>query len=149
MIHLSPINRVFILSAPGFEEASTIYCLERMRRASLHVLLVSLSAGLVTGQHGITVCPDLTLDQIDLNEPVKLVIIAGGRQCASSLLADPRIHRLLQGLPMMNASAAVLTTAGSAVSQIYPPDSSPIRFIAQNDTSLEEFVTRLINLSLV
>lgn len=119
-----------------------------MRQASLPVLLVSLSAGLVTGQHGVAVHPDLTLDQVNFSESAKLVIIAGGRQCANNLLTDPRVHRLLGSLPLANGVAGVMTTAVPAVVQAYPPDTSPIQFVTQNDKNLEDFVTSLINLSL-
>ena len=140
-------SRIFILIAPGFEETATITCLEQMRQASLPVSLVALSAGLVTGWHGLSVHPDLTLDQVNVNEPCIMVVIPGGQMCATALLTDPRVHRLLNTLIAQDGVVAVMKTAVPVVRQSgLLPTPLDSHFMTQNDDDLEAFVKNLVHL---
>ena len=142
-------SRVFILLASGFEEASTVSCLEQMRQASLPVSLVALSAGLVTGWHGLSVCPDLTLDQVNVNEPCKMVVLPGGQMCATILLTDPRVHRLLNALIAQGGVVGVLKTAVPVITQSgLLPSSSASQFVTQDNDDLDAFVTNLVRLTI-
>ncbi|MCZ7674279.1 MAG: DJ-1/PfpI family protein [Chloroflexi bacterium] len=140
-------SRVFILIASGFEEAATIRCLEQMRQASLPVSLVALSAGLVTGWYGLSVHPDLTLDQVNAHEPCKLVILPGGQMCATALLTDPRVHRLLNTLIAQGGVVGVMETAVPVVLQsgLRSPGQD-VRYVIQDEEGLELFVSRLLRL---
>jgi len=142
-------GRVFILIAPGFEEAATIRCLEQMRQASLPVSLVALSAGLVTGWHGLSVHPDLTLDQVNAHDSCKMVVLPGGQMCATALLTDPRVHRLLNTLIAQDGVVGVMETAVPVVRQSgLLPMSLDAHYITQHDDDLETFVTNLVHLIL-
>jgi len=110
-------TRVLILLAPGFEEFITVYCLEQMREASLQVSLVGLSNGLVCGLHGLKVQPDISLEQLDKNNFVKLIVVPGGRNCTASLLADPRVHQLLQTTITTDGIIAATKTSSSLLTQ--------------------------------
>jgi putative intracellular protease/amidase len=140
-------SRVFILIAPGFEEASTVSCLEQMRQASLPVSLVALSARLVTGWHGLSVQPDLTLDQVNVNEPCKMVVLPGGQMCATALLTDPRVHRLLNTVIAQDGVVGVMKTAVPVVKQSgLLPTPLDSRFMTQHDENLGAFVKNLVHL---
>jgi putative intracellular protease/amidase len=140
-------SRVLVLIAPGFEEATTIRCLDQMRQACLQVSLVALSAGLVTGWHGLSVQSDLTLDQVNANEPCKMVVLPGGQMCATALLTDPRVHRLLNTVIAQDGVVAVLKTAVPLITQSgLLPSSLISHFITQQDVDLEAFVTNLVRL---
>ena len=82
---------VYILLAPGFEEAEALVPADLLRRAGAEVALVSLSGDLVPGSHSITVKADLTLDQIDPGR-VELVMLPGGLGGVNALGADPRVE---------------------------------------------------------
>lgn len=68
---------VYILLAPGFEEAEALVPADVLRRAELPVTLVGLYGGSVTGSHGITVTADLAAEQVCL-APGDMVMIPGG-----------------------------------------------------------------------
>ncbi|MFO7682008.1 MAG: DJ-1/PfpI family protein [Chloroflexota bacterium] len=138
---------MFILIAPGFEEAPAIYCLAQLREACLSVSLVGLAVGQVTGWHGLTILPDLTLDQVGEYEALKLVVIPGGRQCATMLLIDPRVHRLLNRVIAQEGRVGVMGTAVPVVTQsgLLPP-SLDGPYVLQSGEELEAFVSELVRL---
>ena len=57
--------------------------------------LVSLSGNTVTGAHNITVCADLTLDQVDL-EQAEMIVLPGGGTGVENLWNDERVSALIQ-----------------------------------------------------
>lgn len=136
-------GEVFILLAPGFEEGSAIYCLDRLREAGILVSLVGLSAGLISGAHGVTVRPDRTLGQTSTLTPPYMVLVPDGKKSVTALLADPRVHRLLTAtienngnIAAMPAAAAMLENGGIGLK--IPP-------LIPFTGSLDEFASQLIN----
>lgn len=142
-------NRVYILVAPGFEEAAVIYCLTQLRQAGLPVSLVGLMAGQIAGWHGLSICPDLTLDEVDAHEPMKLAVIPGGQQCATALLTDPRVHRLLHTLIAQEGRVGVMDTAIPVITQFgLLPESMDGYYVMQNEEGMDCFLTELVSLML-
>lgn len=70
---------VYILLAPGFEEAEALVPADLLRRAGIDTALTALEGAAVTGSHGITVQADRTLDQLDLDRAEMLVLPGGGK----------------------------------------------------------------------
>lgn len=68
---------VYILLAPGFEEAEALVPADVLRRANVPVSLVGLFARTATGSHAINVAVDLTVDEVKL-VPGDMVMIPGG-----------------------------------------------------------------------
>ena len=68
---------VYVLLAPGFEESEAVVPTDLLRQAGLETALVSLSGPTVCGSHGITLCADLELSQIDLSNAEMLVLPGG------------------------------------------------------------------------
>lgn len=94
-------DRVLILLANRFNELSAIDTAIRLRKAEVHVVLVGLTAGVLLGQQGIAIRPDLSLSQLLLQEahPAgQLLILCGDQECISTLLVDPRVHQLITGV---------------------------------------------------
>jgi putative intracellular protease/amidase len=87
---------VLILVARDFREGTIVYLLERLRQAGISVSLVSLSDRLVKGYHGMAIRPDLSLEQLPQDPCHRLLILPDGRACVSALLADPRVHQLIE-----------------------------------------------------
>lgn len=81
---------VYILLAPGFEEAEALVPADVLRRADVSVALVGLFDGTVTGSHNITVVTDTRVEQVSLI-PGDMVMIPGGpgyarvAQCEAAL----------------------------------------------------------------
>ncbi|MBK8989588.1 MAG: DJ-1/PfpI family protein [Chloroflexi bacterium] len=142
-------NRALILVAPGFEEAAAVYCLTHLRKASLPVSLVGLASGQVTGWYGLSVRPDLTLDEVEDYGAPKLVVISGGRQCATMLLTDPRVHRLLNMLIEQEGRVGVMRTAVPVIAQSgLLSASTNVHYVMQNEEDMDGFVMELVHLIL-
>ncbi len=142
-------GRVVILVAPDFEEAPLVHCLSQMRGGGLTVLLVSAVAGLISSRYGLTIRPDVLIDQVLLAAPPRLVIVSGGRACALALMADPRIHQLIDTALSSGGYIAATATAQAAVTGAgVPTPSLKARFMTQGRLEPGDFVSRLANLAL-
>jgi len=143
------LAKVIILIAPGFEERGVVYFLASLRETGLPVSLVSLTAGLVTGLHGLTIRPDQTMEQVVLDLPGRMVIVPDGQQCVSALLADPRVHRLLNSTVRDEGHVATTILAGQLLARAgIPANGAADRFIKQGDQGIVDFTNQLINLLL-
>lgn len=86
---------VYILLAPGFEEAEALVPADILRRANIETALVSLDGKPVPGSHGITVTADTTLDKLELSQ-ADMVVLPGGGPGHKNLGKDPRVERLVR-----------------------------------------------------
>ena len=86
---------VYILLAPGFEESEGLVPADLLRQAQVDTALVSLSGKTVTGGHNITVCTDLELSQVDLDQ-AEMIILPGGKGGVDGLWNDDRVSALIQ-----------------------------------------------------
>lgn len=68
---------VTILLGDGFEEAEALVPADLLRRAGVDVTLVGLDGLQVTGGHGITVCADRSLEELD-PDAVEMLVLPGG-----------------------------------------------------------------------
>jgi len=107
-------DSILILITSGFEEESTVLSLKHLRQQGLKVDLVGLTAHSVTGAYGINVKPDYSLGSLEKENKPRLVVIPGGRKNAETLLADPRIHRLVAAATADGGYLAVLRSAEPA-----------------------------------
>lgn len=139
MSTLNQLKNVCILLAPGFEEGSAIYCVEKLRAFGLSVSLVSLSSGLVNSKHGVSIKPDYLIDEMD---QCQLVLIPGGTNSTASLMTDPRTHLFLE---KQNGFLAAMETAVPLLKQFNIPTLFPSRFITKcPKQALNQFTTELI-----
>lgn len=140
-------KKVLILLAPGFEEGSVVYCLGRLREAGLPVALVGLSAGLLNGSHGLTVRPDHSLETLPLIPGHKVVLVPDGKECVSALLADPRVHKLIETTIANFGLIVAMPVAESMLRQVgFITLSTESFFVLQKDTALDVFASYLLNL---
>ena len=86
---------VYILLAPGFEEAEALVPADLLRRAGIATALVSLDGETVTGSHHITVTADAALDGLDLSK-AEMLVLPGGSPGYQNLGADPRVEALVR-----------------------------------------------------
>lgn len=85
---------VYILLAPGFEEAEALVPADMLRRAGIETALVSLDGEPVPGSHGITVTADVALDKLDRSK-ADMVVLPGGPG-HKKLGEDPRVERMVR-----------------------------------------------------
>ena len=79
---------VYILLAPGFEEAEALVPADLLRRAGVEAALAALEGELVPGGHGITVKVDL--------DRAEMIVLPGGGVGVKNLGADPRVEELVR-----------------------------------------------------
>ncbi|MDX1663355.1 MAG: DJ-1/PfpI family protein [Candidatus Promineifilaceae bacterium] len=134
-----PRRRSLVLVADGFQERTTVGCIHTLREVGAPASVVGLTAGPVTGSRGIVLQPDLSLDQVSLDDPPLLAVLPGGRRCIAALLTDPRVHRLLALIVGAGGSVALLHPAGEDLEQLLSvPVSRP------EAQSLAKFITGLL-----
>lgn len=142
-----PNNNVLILLAPGFEAGPMVYCLEHMRDAGIPVSLIGLASGVIPSVHGLAIRPDCSLNQIMPEDSPRLVIVPGGAQSISSLIADPRVHRMFDAALANGGFVATMSGADSILEKagIFSP-SQRTRFLSQGNLKISKFSSHLINL---
>ncbi len=107
-------HNAVVLVAPGIEEEAVTHLVTRLRSNGMPVVLVSQSAGLVNGEYGMVIRPDCSLAELKQVYAVRLVAVPGTARCASTLLADPRIHRLFSTVIDQGGRIAIMNNAEPA-----------------------------------
>ena len=101
---------VYILLAPGFEEAEALVPADLLRRAGIETALVSLEGDSVTGSHQITVKADLELSQVEL-ERTEMVVLPGGGRGVENLGKSPAVADLVRNAAKRNIPLAAICAA--------------------------------------
>lgn len=83
------MKKVACILAEGFEESEALLTVDILRRASIHVDLISLSKKNVTGSHKIRVVADKIWD--DNMEDYDMIFLPGGQPGTNNLMADQRV----------------------------------------------------------
>jgi protein deglycase len=104
------MSRVLVPLAEGFEEIEAVTVIDLLRRAGIEVLVAGLSAGPVTGSHGITLEPDVALQDV-LEETFDMVALPGGMPGAKHLAEDSRLCALLQRMAADDRYIAAICAA--------------------------------------
>ena len=86
---------VYILLAPGFEEAEALVPVDMLRRANIETATVSITGEPVPGSHGVTVLADVTLDDVDLSR-ADMIVLPGGGPGYKNLGKEPRVEQLVR-----------------------------------------------------
>ena len=86
---------VYILLAPGFEEAEALVPVDMLRRANIETATVSITGEPVPGSHGVTVLADVTLDDVDLSR-ADMIVLPGGGPGYKNLGKEPKVEQLVR-----------------------------------------------------
>lgn len=86
---------VFVLLAEGFEECEAIVPVDVLRRAGANVKTASLTdTKAVVGAHGISVCADITVDDID-PQTIDCLVLPGGGEGTRRLGDSKKVESLI------------------------------------------------------
>lgn len=107
---------VYILLAPGFEEAEALVPADLLRRAGLETKLIGLTAAPVPGGQGMQVVPDGTLDQVDLDR-ADMIVLPGGSLGVKNLGADPAVEALVRQAAQRGIWVAAICAAPTLLAQ--------------------------------
>ena len=140
--------KTFILVSDGFDEPAVVECLCRVREQGASANLVGLYSGLLSGYHGLTVRPDYSLNQIeqDINHSGKqMAIILNGRSNFTSLLTDPRVHRLIERTLNNHGLVAIM---GNKSGWPLPTDemtqSAEMNLLLQDHMETDDFIQEIL-----
>ena len=86
---------VYVLLAPGFEEAEALVTADMLRRAGIETALVSIGDQAVMGSHGISVAADETLDRVGLSN-AEMLVLPGGGTGVKNLGGEPKVEQLVR-----------------------------------------------------
>ena len=106
---------VYILLAPGFEEAEALVPADLLRRAGIETALVSLDGAPVPGGQGICVTADLTLDDVRLDD-ARMVVLPGGGVGVKNLGSSPKVEALVRDAAARGLWLAAICAAPSLFS---------------------------------
>ena len=108
----APIHEATILVplAEGFEEIEAVTIIDVLRRADLEVVVAGLPGGPVTGSHGITIRPDVFIEDVD-PEHYGMIVLPGGMPGASNLRDDERVQNLVAGIRDRSGITAAICAA--------------------------------------
>ena len=107
---------VYILLAPGFEEAEALVPADLLRRAGVETALVSVDGGAVCGGHVITVSADLSLAQVELHKE-DMILLPGGGAGVENLGKDARVEALVRAAADMGCRLAAICAAPSLLAK--------------------------------
>ncbi len=77
--------------ADGFEETEALAPVDILRRADIDVCTVGVGGDVIRGAHNIDVTADINIDDFELNEDIRGVILPGGMPGVKNLYADGRV----------------------------------------------------------
>ena len=128
--------KILVIFAPGFEEIEALTIIDILRRSGVNVTTAALHSSPVEGAHGVFVCTDKILEDIDRNI-FDGVVLPGGAPGYENLRKDKRVLQLIKQTYDENklvaaicASPSVLSDAGILVGKkctIYPGMEEEIR----------------------
>lgn len=105
---------VLLFLADGFEEIEALTPVDVIRRAGIEIKTVAVKASgtTVTGAHGITVCADLAMAEIEqiCSEP-EMVILPGGMPGAKNLDENESVDRYVREAYERGAFVAAICAA--------------------------------------
>jgi len=107
---------VYILLAPGFEEAEALVPADLLRRAGIETKLIGLTADPVPGGQGMQVVPDGTLDQVDLDR-ADMIVLPGGSLGVKNLGAHPAVEALVRQAAQRDIWVAAICAAPTLLAQ--------------------------------
>ena len=84
---------VYVFLANGFEEIEALAPTDILRRAKLEVKTVGVSAEKIVSSHGVIVTPDITCDQISLDDDLDMVVLPGGMPGTLNLEANEQVQK--------------------------------------------------------
>lgn len=81
---------VYVMLGDGFEEIEATAPVDLLRRAGIPVLTVGVTGQTVPGSHGIPVCADISISEMDLTQ-LDMIVLPGGMKGVASLSASQAV----------------------------------------------------------
>lgn len=112
------MSKVYAFLAEGFEETEAIAVIDVMKRGGIEVVMVSVGDGInVKGVHGITICADKTIDDIDIKD-ADMLFLPGGVPGTTNLAACKELENALIDYNNKGKKIAAICAAPSIPGQL-------------------------------
>ena len=108
--------KALLFLAIGFEEIEATSIVDTLRRGGVEVVIAGLQAGAIEGGHGITVVPDTTIEEINV-EKYDAVILPGGYPGYVNLGKDERVLDSVKNAFEMEKLVAAICGAPSVLAK--------------------------------
>jgi len=105
------MTKVLVPLAQGCEELEAVTILDLLNRASITVVSAGLDKQPVKASHGVTLVPDITLEEALRQEDFDMVALPGGLPGADNLANDARIAALLKKMAAAGRFVAAICAA--------------------------------------
>jgi len=86
---------VYVFLATGFEEMEALAPTDILRRAKVDVKTVGVTGSVVSSSHGVTVSPDLFIDDIKLDENLDMIVLPGGMPGTLNLEGNDKVQKVI------------------------------------------------------
>lgn len=86
---------VYVFLADGFEEVEALTPVDLMRRAGVEVKTVGVTGEIVTGSHKIPVKTDITVDEVELDDNIEMIVLPGGMPGTINLQNDVYVDQTI------------------------------------------------------
>lgn len=86
---------IYVFLANGFEDMEAIAPTDILRRAKAQIRTVCVQGDEVTSSHGVTVKPDISIDEICLDDELEMIILPGGMPGTLNLEASEKVQQAI------------------------------------------------------
>lgn len=86
---------IYVFLANGFEEVEALAPVDVLRRAGIETVLVGVDGDVVSGTHGIKVCADVHINDVEFNDKLQGIILPGGMPGADNLNNSAAVHKAI------------------------------------------------------
>jgi hypothetical protein len=139
-------GNIIIFLASNFEEEFVSQCVVQIRSKGLGFQLVGVENKLLNSYHGLSVYPDLSIENLSTERIPELILIPGEKACASLLMSDPRVFFYLENVLAQNGRIGISKKAGAIVAGAGMQRACNLdQFVHQEDRNTHDFVADLIS----
>lgn len=140
-----------ILYAPGYVEESVEQAIAFLHKEGVQIAFLGLKSGAISSASGTLSSPSALISQFNGDGFEWLLpgglLIAGGSACGQQLLADPRVHSLIERMSLMARPVGFLSPVSYSLVERLNQSSSPASYLLQEQPKdflfLERFVQQL------
>ncbi len=87
---------IYVFLADGFEEMEALAPIDILRRAKAEVKTVGVTdSSKVVGAHKVTVKPDISVDEIKLDDDLEMIVLPGGMPGTLNLEASDKVQKAI------------------------------------------------------
>lgn len=112
------MTKVLVPLAQGCEELEAVTILDLLNRASIAAVSAGLDKQPVKASHGVTLVPDITLEEALRQDDFDMLVLPGGLPGADNLANDARLAALLKKMAASGRFIAAICAAPRVLARI-------------------------------